>query len=99
MKYILSDETVTVIPPSGLYLVLTDIEGDGTVEIKDSTGTTLTSNPVPQKYAFPIDVIATGDVSVSIMYAGDQTTGDRIFESNGSTGHYPGRWGSGVGSK
>ena len=98
MRYYLSDETVTVTPPSGLYIVVQDIDGTGTIEIQNSVGTTLTSNPLPQKYPFPIDIIATGQVEVLVSYAGDNYS-EKTFESNDSTGHYPGKWGSGVGAK
>jgi len=98
MKYILVDEAVTITPPSGLYLVVADIEGTGTMTIEDSSANILANSPLPQVFAFPITITASGSLHVIVKQAGGQSAGD-VFDSNGSNGHYPGRWGSGVGSR
>jgi hypothetical protein len=99
MKYILEDEAVDLVPGDGMYFVVTDIEGLGTIAIEDDTTAAWPSSPLPQVFAFPITITASGVVNVTVIQAGNTPSAGDALDSNGSTGHYPGSWGSGVGSK
>ena len=96
MQYTMTDTDVQLVtPPSGMYLIISSIEGAGSIIVKDTDNTEYPSNPLPQVYAFPINITAVGDVKVIVKNAGNNTAGP-VFDSNDSAGHYPGKWGRGT---
>jgi len=99
MKYILTDEAVTITPPSGLYLVVEDVEGTGSITIADGDSNALTTSPLPQSYPYPITVTASGSINVTVLQAGDQSAYhavDRYERQPNNRGQYPGAFGRGT---
>jgi len=101
MKYILDGNTVTVTPPAGLYFNITDVDTTlgGSVDFTDSLGTITIpgTTPLPLTYCEEFTIAATGKVTITVAKVGNQDS-SALFDSNGSAGHYPGKWGTGIGS-
>ena len=105
MEYILnSGETVEIEPPMGLTLALTSFESDsGSITITPDSGGSITipgTDPLPISFFEKVTVTANGG---TVKFRMDKVNGDQIdtrtFEHGDGAAFYPGKWGSGIGSK
>ena len=100
MIYVLDGDSVTIDVQKGMYFQITGIDTDGSVSITSTSfnETWPGTAALPYTITETFTLTASGKATVSVTVVGDITTA-AIYDSNNSTGHYPGGWGTGIGSK
>jgi len=104
MKYILDGNAQTITLPESLTFTVTDVvlPTGGSASFEDTNGNTFT---VPGSGALPFsiftDVEITGDAEtvVTMVLSNGGQTDAAAFDGPTNAGHYPGKWGTGIGSK